>query len=58
MIVTPEGNTRDLKMVKSLDKDLDKQALAAMSTWKFKPATKDGKPVAVHVKAEADFRIY
>jgi len=43
---------------KSLDKDLDKQALAAVSTWKFEPATKDGKPVAVHLKAEVDFRLY
>ena len=58
MIVTPEGNVRDLKVIESLDKDLDKQALAAMSTWKFEPATKDGQPVAVHLKAEADFRLY
>ena len=34
MIVTPEGKVRDLKVTKSLDKDLDKQALAAVSTWK------------------------
>jgi protein TonB len=58
MIVTPEGKVRDLKIAKSLDKDLDKQALAAVSTWKFEPATKDGKPVAVHLKAEVDFRLY
>ena len=58
MIVTPEGNTRDLKVITSLDKDLDQQALAAMSKWKFEPATKDGQPVAVHLKAEANFRIY
>jgi TonB family protein len=58
MIATPEGKVRDLKIAKSLDKDLDKQALAAVSTWKFEPATKDGKPVAVHLKAEVDFRLY
>ena len=58
MIVTPEGDTRDLKVIKSLDKELDQQALAAMSKWKFEPATKDGQPVAVHLKAEADFRLY
>ncbi len=58
MIVTPEGAVRDPKVTKSLDKDLDKQALAAVRTWKFEPATRDGKPVAVHVKAEVDFRLY
>lgn len=58
MIVTPEGDVRDLKIMHGLDKDLDKQALAAVGTWKFEPATKDGKPVAVHLKAEVDFRLY
>ena len=58
MVVTPQGDVRDLKVIKSLDKDLDKQALAAMSKWRFEPATKNGKPVAVHVKAEAAFRLY
>ncbi len=58
MIVTAEGKVRDLKIIKSLDKDLDKQALAAVSTWRFEPATKDGKPVAVHLSADVTFRLY
>ena len=49
MIVTAEGRVRDLKIVKSLDKDFDKQALNTVSTWRFEPGTKDGKPVAVHL---------
>jgi len=58
MIVTAEGKVRDLKVTKSLDLGLDKQALAAVSTWKFEPATKDGKPVAVRLRTEVDFRLY
>jgi periplasmic protein TonB len=58
MIVTAEGNVRDLKVIKSLDKGLDKQALAAVSTWRFEPATKDGKPVAVHLSTDVTFRLY
>ncbi len=58
MIVTAEGNVRDLKVVKGLDKGLDKQALAAVSTWKFEPATKDGKPVAVHLNVDVTFKLY
>ena len=58
MIVTAEGRVRDVKVIKSLDPGLDKQAAAAVRTWKFEPATKDGKPVAVHLKTEVDFRLY
>jgi TonB family protein len=58
MIVTAEGRVRDVKVMKSLEESLDKQAIAAVRTWTFEPATKDGKPVAVHVNAEVDFRVY
>jgi len=58
MIVTAEGKVRDLKIIKSLDKGLDKQAIAAVSKWQFQPATKGGKPVAVHLPVEVDFRLY
>jgi len=58
MIVTPEGRVRDVKIAKSLDEGLNKQALAAVSTWKFEPATKDGKPVAVHLNVDVSFRVY
>ncbi len=58
MIVTAEGKVRDVKVIKSLDPGLDKQAIAAVRTWKFEPATRAGKPVAVHLKTEVDFRLY
>jgi TonB family protein len=58
MVVTAEGKVRDVKVIKSLDEGLDKQAMAAVSKWRFEPATKDGKPVAVHLKTEVDFRLY
>jgi protein TonB len=58
MIVTAEGNVRDVKVIKSLDPGLDKQAIAAVRTWKFEPATMAGKPVAVHLKTEVNFRLY
>lgn len=58
LIVTPEGTVRDPKVTTSLDKDLDKQALAALSKWRFEPATKDGKPVSVRINTEVSFKIY
>jgi TonB family protein len=57
MIVTAEGEVRDVKVTKSVDESLDKQVVAAVRSWKFEPATKDGKPVAVHVRAEVNFRL-
>ena len=58
MVVTEEGKVRDVKVTKSLDRGLDKQAIAAVSTWKFEPGMKDGKPVAVQLPVEVDFRLY
>jgi TonB family protein len=58
MTVTAEGKVRDLRVTKSLDKGLDKQALAAVSTWRFDPATKDGKPVPVHLNVAVTFKLY
>jgi TonB family protein len=58
IVVTDKGTVRDAKVVTGVDKDLDKQALKAVSGWRFEPATKDGKPVAVRVKVEVDFKLY
>ncbi len=57
LIVTPEGTVRDPKIMTSLDNDLDRQALATLSKWKFEPATKDGKPVSVRINTEVSFSI-
>ena len=57
MVVMPDGKVRDVTVIKSLEKSLDEQAIGAVKTWTFEPATKDGKPVAVHVRAEVSFHI-
>ena len=57
MVVTAEGNVRDVSVTKSVEQSLDQQAIATISTWKFEPATKDGKPVTVHLHTEVDFRL-
>ena len=58
IVITDKGVVRGAKVVTGLDKDLDKQALKAVGAWRFEPATKDGKPVAVRLKVEADFKLY
>lgn len=57
MVVMADGKVRDVTVTKSLEPSLDQQAIAAVKTWTFEPATKDGEPVAVHVRAEVSFRI-
>jgi TonB family protein len=44
-------------MKRSLDEDLDQQAIKAIKQWTFKPGTKDGDPVAVQVFIELTFTL-
>ena len=47
----------DVRILKSLDPDLDQQAIKAVRQWRFKPGTKDGQPVAVDVNIEMTFTL-
>jgi TonB family protein len=58
LIVGPDGKTRDIKVLRSLGLGLDEKAIEAVSTWKFEPAQKDGRPVAVAINVEVQFRLY
>ena len=58
MIVDADGRPADIKVVRALGEGLDAKAVEAVSTWKFEPATKDGKPVAVFINVEVSFRLY
>lgn len=57
LIVTKEGEARDVKVSKSLSRGLDKKAIEAVSQLRFSPATKDGEPIAVQINVEVSFRI-
>jgi TonB family protein len=37
---------------------LDEKALETVRTYKFKPAKKNGKPVAVPIAIEVNFHLY
>jgi TonB family protein len=58
VIVTPDGHVRNARVVRSLDSGLDQKAVAAVRQWRFQPALKDGKPVAVLVNIEVAFNLY
>ena len=44
-----DGVVNDLKVLQSIQEDVDRLALAAFSQWKFRPATRGGKPVGVEI---------
>lgn len=58
LVVGPDGRPRDLRVARSLGLGLDEKAIEAVRTWKFEPAMKDGKPVAVQINVEVSFRLY
>ena len=58
LTVDERGRVRDVHVTRSLDKRLDQNAIDAVKQWKFNPATRNGKPVAVFTSVEVDFRLY
>ena len=54
-VITTDGMIRDVRVVQSSDPALSKAATDAVVNWKYKPATCDGLPVAVHWTVVIDF---
>ena len=57
-VIDAEGHPRDLRIARSLGMGLDEKATEAVSKWRFTPAVKDGRPVAVQISIEVVFRLY
>jgi TonB family protein len=55
--VDPNGQARNIRVVRSLGLGLDEKAIEAVMKWKFRPGTKDGRPVAVAATIEVNFRL-
>ncbi len=55
--IEADGTVGNVKLKKSLDPGLDKNAIEAIRQWKFKPAEKDGKPIKVLTSIEVNFRL-
>ncbi len=57
VVISETGEPKDVTVVRSLDPGLDANAAAAVRQWRFRPATKDGRPVAVTAHIEVNFRL-
>lgn len=56
-VVGVAGTVGDVRVVRSLDADLDQEAIKAVKQWRFKPGTKDGKPVPVRITLDLTFTL-
>jgi TonB family protein len=57
VVVKSDGTVGDVTVTKSLDPDLDEQAVKATKQWRFRPGSKDSKPVDVMVQIELTFTL-
>ena len=56
IIISSEGVPKNPQVVKGLDPEVDRSAVEAIKQWRFAPAEKEKKPVAVKVTVEVQFR--
>ncbi len=56
-LVDDKGNVQEAKVIKSTHTELEAPALVAIKKWRFKPATKGGTAVAVHVTIPIKFQV-
>ncbi|MEO8594584.1 MAG: energy transducer TonB [Candidatus Solibacter sp.] len=55
--IDPQGRAQNVRVVSSLGLGLDEKAIEAVKKWKFRPGSKDGKPVRVAASIEVNFRL-
>ncbi len=58
LIVSENGQPKDIWVFRALGEGLDENAIAAVRRWTFQPATRNGQPVPVMINVEVQFRLY
>jgi TonB family protein len=58
LIVDTQGHPQRVHVIRPLGMGLDEKALEAVRQYRFKPGLHEGKPVAVAIKIEVNFRVY
>jgi TonB family protein len=57
IVVGTDQRAHDIKITKSLDPGLDRNAIESIMTWRFQPGTKNGKPVAVQARIDVNYHL-
>jgi TonB family protein len=55
LVVTSQGMPKDEHVIHGIEAEVDRAALAAVKQWRFAPARKNDKPIAVRVSLEIEF---
>ena len=55
--VSADGNAIDARVVRGLPFGLNQSAIRTLRAWKFRPATREGQPIACRVMTEVTFRL-
>lgn len=55
-IIRNDGSVTDVRVLRGVDDQLDQFARAALSHWRFRPATKNGSPVNIEAVVMIPFR--
>ena len=58
VIIDAQGDPQSPQVVRRLGMGLDEKAVAAVMKYRFKPARKDGTPVAVRISVMVNFRLF
>jgi periplasmic protein TonB len=58
LIVEKDGTASHIRVLKSPGMGLDEDAVEAVRQYKFKPATRMGKPVRVDLYLDLKFRVF
>jgi TonB family protein len=57
IVIEADGVIVDAQVERGLEDGLDRNAVTAVRQWVFRPAEKDGAPVAVSARVEINFRL-
>ena len=55
-IIRKDGSVDSIQLVRGLDPQLDRNAMEALAHWKFRPGTREGKPIDMETVAHIPFR--
>ena len=58
LVVGVDGRAKKVAVMRSIGQGLDEKAVEAVTTWRFDPATRVGKPVPVVINVEVNFKLH
>jgi len=56
-VIRRDGGIGEAKVMRGIDERLDQSALDAIRKWQFKPASRDGEPIAVEALFSIPFQL-